>query len=185
MKRKILFLVFLFTSCFVFAQSNSTLRPFINGQMNISLSGIHYQRFDKLAPKVEILYGINNWLETGLFGSGIGYKFFDNEGTLYRPCTVLIGAEGKAHLFPAIINSSFHYVDLYAITKIGTKYYISDGYHPEQSGMGWFFSGGVGAAANISRHFGLFYEWQYNSLRTPTHSFGLNIRFGGPKKWQK
>lgn len=104
----------------------------------------------------------------------------------------------------------FYFVDVYAIVRVGMHHFICDiisetGYdevHETESGSlknsaTPYLVGGWGVAINPSRYFGFFYERTHNTLTdfyevsTPSlkhhlyHRFGFNIRFGGPKKWQK
>ncbi|MBR6227982.1 MAG: hypothetical protein IKQ79_06785 [Bacteroidales bacterium] len=99
---------------------------------------------------------------------------------------------------------SFHLIDPYCRGELGlrtiTKQYvpeIEDSY-AERVHNSFLYGGSIGLAVNPSRYFGAFYELAYNNLNKemidffaneirmkPIQRFGLNIRFGGPKKWQR
>ncbi|MBQ7551140.1 MAG: hypothetical protein IJT04_06405, partial [Bacteroidales bacterium] len=61
----------------------------------------------------------------------------------------------------------------------------------------FLYGGSVGLAINPSKYFGVFYELAFDNLNKEykpktdeiktkaLHRFGLNVRFPGPKKWQK
>ena len=104
----------------------------------------------------------------------------------------------------------FYFLDVYALVRAGMHHYICSvvseegGEDPLQARVSGtlknsvtpYISGGWGMAINPSKYFGVFYERTYNTLpvnhiissESPKHHlyhrFGLNIRFGGPKKWR-
>ncbi len=77
-------------------------------------------------------------------------------------------------------------------------YYSQKETYAERVHNSFLYGGSIGLAVNPSRYFGAFYELAYNNLNKemidffaneirmkPIQRFGLNIRFGGPKKWQR
>lgn len=108
-----------------------------------------------------------------------------------------------AELHPlAFLLPNFYFVDVYCRGELGMRT-VWDQYIPEYDANSkhtfnnFLIGGSVGLAINPSRYFGLFYETGYDNLnkkaadyyaeRKPKsyHRFGINVRFGGPKKWQK
>lgn len=99
---------------------------------------------------------------------------------------------------------SFHWIDPYCRGELGlrtvTKQYvpeIEDSY-AERVHNSFLYGGSIGLAVNPSRYFGVFYELAYNNLNKEMidyfsnekriksiKRFGFNIRFRGPKKWQR
>lgn len=110
-----------------------------------------------------------------------------------------------AELHPlALWLPNFYFVDIYCRGELGmrtvTEQYIPD-YHADYIDPvrnNFLIGGSVGVAINPSKYFGLFYEFAYDNLNKtiidysiqtkkaqPIHRFGLNVRFPGPKKWQR
>jgi len=113
-----------------------------------------------------------------------------------------------AELHPlSLLLPSFYIVDIYCRGELGmrtaTEQYVPDYEGPltEPVRNSFLYGGSVGVAINPSRYFGVFYELAYDNLNKKTkvidhelglaeltpkgmHRFGINIRFGGPKKWQ-
>lgn len=185
MRKSVFTVLFLFSTSLAFAQSTSSAKPFIKGQFNLSLSGFNQTTNNYIGPKAEFLYGYNDFLEMGVFCKALIIPIGNGDHKNY-PVSLSYGAEGKAHLLPAVIKPSFYYIDLYAIGKIGAGTTFPNGVSYVIHGTTYDYSIGVGVAINtFSKHFGLFYEFDYGRNKLSTHTFGLNIRFGGPKKWQK
>lgn len=116
-----------------------------------------------------------------------------------------------AELHPlAPLMPGFYLFDVYALARAGIHHYIcgvvsEEGYDPFQERVEGslknagqlYVAGGWGVAINPSKHFGFFYEGTYSTLNNiyPTsigslkkhlyHRFGINVRFPGPKKWQR
>ena len=104
----------------------------------------------------------------------------------------------------ALLLPDFYFVDVYCRGELGIRT-VSNHFEPEYSNpyfkpiqSNFLYGGDFGVAINPLRYFGLFYElcydnfnYQLTNLQTGDkkpkafHRFGLNIRFGGPKKWQK
>lgn len=198
MRHYFLLLALILTCCMGFAQQPETKQefPYIRNQFNVNIGNVrdtggwmnHEFFFGYLSS--EVMYGINDWLETGVFCACLRLRsgeINNNEGRLYYPVELNYGLAAKAHLFPAIINPSFSWADLYASAHIGT-FASTTGGDPEREAScfrGFCYRGMLGAGVNFSRHFGLFYEFGYGNFERFNHRIGLNIRFGGPKKWQR
>lgn len=193
------FLKILIVSCFVSIyglgcaqpSSSESVRPYIRNQFSVNFAVLrtaenktsHHMMNPTLCPSLGIHYGLNDWLELGA-SSAIRKMDFSSDKSVFFQCYT---AEAKAHLLPAIIKSSFYIVDVYATAQIGLSHYPNGDIETIQSVTKLCCGGNVGLTLNPSRHFGFFGEYGYinadyfkNYLR-----FGFNIRFGGPKKWQK
>ena len=110
----------------------------------------------------------------------------------------------------SLFAPKFYYFDFYAVIRAGMHHFICGvenewGYDPthiRSSGSlkneaTIYLAGGAGVAINPSRYFGFFYELAFDNQNkkndpktqemrtTAIHRFGINVRFGGPKKWQK
>ncbi|MBO7618277.1 MAG: hypothetical protein J6T22_13885 [Bacteroidales bacterium] len=126
----------------------------------------------------------------------------------YHSNYLAYGAHAELHPV-ALLLPNFYFLDVYALVRAGLHHYFCSvvsetGYdesHITETGdlknsAIPYLAGGWGVAINPSKYFGFFYERTYNSL-TDHHlvassslrhhlyqRLGLNIRFGGPKKWQ-
>ncbi len=110
-----------------------------------------------------------------------------------------------AELHPlSFLLPNFYFVDIYCRGDLGLRT-ITEQYIPDYEDLftepirnEFLIGGSVGLAINPSRYFGVFYELAYNNLNkepkkhfsgktTPKsiHRWGFNIRFPGPKKWQR
>lgn len=165
-------------------------QPYIRNQFNVNLavlktfgnSATNPTTNFPLCPSLEINYGLNDWLEVGLM-STFRIMTQASQNSLFSFHTI----DAKAHLFPVVIDPSFHIADLYATVQAGLCHY------PGAEGLGvasrvkacW--GGNVGIAFNPTRHFGLFAEYGYNSAYyfKSYLRFGVSVRFGGPRKWQQ
>lgn len=160
---------------------------FIKGQHNVSLSGTFQkiktspdvQNVKLFGPKIEVLYGFNDWLEAGVFVNYLGMSIPLN---YHLPKYLHCGVESKAHLFPVIIKPSFSFIDIYGMAKIGSHTFFPNGIPQLHTATGFFISGGAGVAINLSRRWGVFCEWEYSNLKSSNMTVGLNFRFGGHKK---
>ena len=111
----------------------------------------------------------------------------------------------NAELHPlALLLPDFYFVDVYCRGELGIRT-VSYHFEPEYSNpyfkpvqSNFLYGGDIGVAINPLRYFGLFYElcydnfnYQLTDLHTGDkkpkafHRFGINVRFPGPKKWQK
>ena len=176
-------------------ESSKTASLYIRDQININIGrindtkGVMNKEFFFGYMSVEALFGVNEWLETGVFCSWLRLRtgeILNNQGNLYYPLVLNYGFASKAHLFPVIINPSFSLVDLYASAQVGT-YAGTTGGDPARESFcfrGINLRGSLGFGLNFNRHFGVFYEFGYGILEGFNHRIGLSIRFGGPKRWQ-
>lgn len=208
-KRRFLF-VLLLLPCMIFAQGQA--KPFNKGNVAINLG---YERHIPDAsfgvPKgcLEIGYGFTDWCVAGLYAE---YGTFENRvglwsGSLhsYQQHFIFYGAYNKCHPV-SLLLPNFYFFDLYSVLRFGLYHSIAvfeeDDINPTDYLLHYntcepYLAGGWGVAINPSRYFGFFYERTHNTLTdfyevsTPSlkhhlyHRFGINVRFGGPKKWQK
>ena len=106
----------------------------------------------------------------------------------------------------AIWMPTFQWIDPYCRGELGFRT-LKWHYQPSYNGSlampvsnELLYGGSVGIAINPSRNFGFFYEFAIDNLNKsvfydaegaevlktkPIHRFGLNVRFGGPKNWQR
>ena len=174
---------------FLFCQ-NEQPYPYIRNQFNVNIGKNNVKMelgSDFPIFSCDVLYGHNDWLELGAafscFVATTG-SISNNQGKLYHPIIINYGVAAKAHLLPALIKPSFSIIDIYASGRLGS-FMETTGRDPERRFSvfsGLTVEGSLGAAANITRHFGVFYEWGWHSLYKMTTRFGLNIRFDSQKK---
>lgn len=204
MKKHLCFLLFLIVMASGIAQDSIVLRNrpsgYIKNQkaVTVSYSKNTFIPFEIMEDKLlvnhvrgveaQVLYGINNWLECGV-ALNVGYvEKLHMEGWPY-PNFVLptiqgcFGEVAKAHLLSAFWPD-FFVVDLFAVEKMGVSATISTKGWPDAR-LCFLAQIGVGAAINFSRHFGVCAEYGISSKKNPYTLFGLNVRFGGPRKWQR
>jgi len=149
---------------------------------------------------LEASYFFFESFNAGVFVNGGTYKYEmtfyeDNNTILYDgECRDLFWKYGFCSEFHPIplLFPNFNIIDVFLEGCIGAYTFTSD-YWPTKHKF--LFGLGIGIAVNISKHFGLFYERGYDNVNkayqgeTEKHKamnrFGLNIRFGGPKKWQR
>lgn len=166
-------------------------RPFIRNQFSVDLAVLKSSvRLNSgswsnmpFCPSLRVHYGFNDWLEAGVIATFRKMNLTESKTTFFQ----CYAAEAKAHLLPAVIKPSFHIVDVYATAQIGLIHYPVGAIEGLHSVTKFCWGGNAGLAFNPSRHFGLFGEYGYNSADyfKSYWRFGLNVRFGGPKKWQK
>ena len=109
-----------------------------------------------------------------------------------------------AELHPlTLLLPNFYFVDVYCRGELGMRT-VTEQYKPAYDGPSaepvrnnFLYGGSVGLAINPSKYFGVFYELAFDNLNKEYkpkigeikakafHRFGLNVRFPGPKKWQK
>jgi len=103
----------------------------------------------------------------------------------------------------AVDGFGLYFVDIYCRGELGMRtvteqYKLDyDGPSAEPVRNSFLYGGSVGLAINPSKYFGIFYELTFDNLNKEykpkigeiktkaIHRFGLNVRFPGPKKWQK
>ena len=109
-----------------------------------------------------------------------------------------------AELHPlTLLLPNFYFVDIYCRGELGMRT-VTEQYKPDYNGPSaepvrnsFLYGGSVGLAINPSKYFGVFYELAFDNLNKEykpktdeiktkaIHRFGINVRFPGPKKWQK
>ena len=174
MKKHLLFLL-LFASLCGMAQSTKSKPNFIRNQVNVN-AFMEYYVGNTRCFGISGNYGINNWIETGAcFGVFALNIYNDNTKAInYK-------LNAKAHIVN-VFAPSFYAIDPYLVARMGGLSVFGDS-APRTM---FTYNVGGGIALNFSRHFGLFYELYYdNTFHKSVKSFGLNIRFNGPKKWRK
>jgi hypothetical protein len=140
-----------------------------------------------------------------------GGTMYNGTDTIYEPLLF----DGKmieryyhygidAELHPlTLLLPNFYFVDVYCRGELGMRT-VTEQYKPDYDGPSaepvrnsFLYGGSVGLAINPSKYFGVFYELAFDNLNKEYkpkigeikakafHRFGLNVRFPGPKKWQK
>ena len=143
-----------------------------------------------------------------IIGGGTMYNGTD---TIYEPLLF----DGKmieryyhygidAELHPlTLLLPNFYFVDIYCRGELGMRT-VTEQYKPDYDSPSaepvrnnFLYGGSVGVAVNPSKYFGVFYELAFDNLNKEykpktdeiktkaIHRFGLNVRFPGPKKWQR
>lgn len=179
MKNKFYLLAFFLLPFAVFAQESKPKQEisFLRNQFNVNLA-LHY--FDKTHKCISLGadYGFNDFIEGGAY---VGYWSLAL-GNSQNPNMWFYGIDAKAHIVQ-IFKPSFYYVDPYIAARIGGRTAQNMMVVDKRTMFEYGVFGGLGL--NFTRHFGLFYELGYTNFKAVNHRFGLNVRFGGPKKWQK
>ncbi len=165
------------------AYSKSILDPFEIMKDNIIIS----TRAMK-GGNIQVLYGVNNWLECGLdldvcYKSIFREKMNPNVDFHHPTFQCYLGETAKIHLLSAFWPQ-FSFVDPYISGLIGVLTTFSPKGWPAAQ-YSFYGQLGAGLRVNPTRHLGLFAEYGITTKKTPYTLFGLNIRFGGPKKWQQ
>ena len=101
---------------------------------------------------------------------------------------------------------NFYFIDVYCRGELGMRTiadrYIPDYQDPDLNDItdrfynDFLIGGSVGMAVNPSKYFGFFYEYAFDNLNKKgyyldalkiqsIHRWGFNVRFPGPKKWQR
>ncbi|MBQ7551139.1 MAG: hypothetical protein IJT04_06400 [Bacteroidales bacterium] len=163
--------------------SKSILDPFEIMKDNIIIS----TRAMK-GGNIQVLYGVNNWLECGLdldvcYKSIFREKMNPNVDFHHPTFQCYLGETAKIHLLSAFWPQ-FSFVDPYISGLIGVLTTFSPKGWPAAQ-YSFYGQLGAGLRVNPTRHLGLFAEYGITTKKTPYTLFGLNIRFGGPKKWQQ
>ena len=159
-------------------------------------------------------YEITDWCVAGVFGSygrhqgsvryfaPGSYEIVEYEGTMDER-DYHYGVDVELHPLAAFFPN-FHWVDPYCRGELGlrtiTERYIPqyEGYSSEPIHSDFLYGGSLGLAINPIKYIGVFYEYAFDNLNKtvvsngssyvyktkPIHRFGINVRFGGPKKWQ-
>ena len=112
------------------------------------------------------------------------------------------GIDAELHPMTFLLPN-FYFIDVYCRGELGMRT-VKEQYNPDYDGPSaepvrnnFLYGGGIGVAVNPSKYFGIFYELACDNLNKEydpktdemkakaIHRFGLNVRFPGPKKWQK
>ena len=161
--------------------SKNILDPFKVMEENLIIPSIR-------GGNVQVLYGVNNWLECGL-DLDVCYKSIFREKMwpdvdFYHPTfQCYFGETVKAHLLAAFLPK-FSVIDPYVSGLVGALTTFTSKVWPDPQ-FSIYAQIGAGIRVNPLRHFGLFYEYGITTKKTPYSLLGFNIRFRGPKKWQR
>ena len=140
-----------------------------------------------------------------------GGTMYNGTDTIYEPLLF----DGKmieryyhygidAELHPlTLLLPNFYFVDIYCRGELGMRT-VTEQYKPDYDSPSaepvrnnFLYGGSIGLAINPSKYFGVFYELAFDNLNKEykpktdeikakaIHRFGLNVRFPGPKKWQR
>lgn len=183
---KIVFALLLFSiNSFVFAQDNIKEGLYIKDKVTLNIGTTIYQDygFDDMMISLNGLYGINNWLETGLFSTIFSDKAtFEilGESVNTRSTALYYGAEARAHLLPLIITPSYYRFVVYANLQLGAKSFLYDKKLRDNNIMKnhtkFFINGAIGVGFNFNRNIGLFYECGYSNTDKLNHNIGLMLK---------
>lgn len=175
----------------VTAQETKTASDsYIKNRISLNVGAKVFQQygFDDMFASVDVLYGLNNWLEAGLFTSGRGsYVNYGGNDVKYD-LVLYYGVAAKAHLLPVIINPSYRRFDVYANLHLGAKsaLYNYDSRGIDYSRKSLYVNGGLGVGYNFNKRIGLFYECNYSNsdilygvgnLNGLNHKLGVRLRF--------
>lgn len=175
----------------VTAQETKTASDsYIKDRISLNVGAKVFQQygFDDMFASVDVLYGLNNWLEAGLFTSGRGsYVNYGGNDVKYD-LVLYYGVAAKAHLLPVIINPSYRRFDVYANLHLGAKsaLYNYDSRGIDYSRKSLYVNGGLGVGYNFNKRIGLFYECNYSNsdilygvgnLNGLNHKLGVRLRF--------
>lgn len=165
------------------AYSKSILDPFEIMKDNIIIS----TRAMK-GGNIQVLYGVNNWLECGLdldvcYKSIFREKMNPNVDFHHPTFQCYLGETAKIHLLSAFWPQ-FSFVDPYISGLAGVLTTFSPKRWPAAQ-YSFYGQLGAGLRVNPTRHLGMFAEYGITTKKTPYTLIGINIRFGGPKKWQQ
>ena len=164
---------------------------YIKNRISLNVGAKVFQQygFDDMLASVDVLYGLNNWLETGLFTSGRGSYVNYGENDVKYDLVLYYGVAAKAHLLPVIINPSYRRFDVYANLHLGAKsaLYNYDSRGIDYSRTSLYVNGGLGVGYNFNKRIGLFYECNYSNsdnmiygvgnLDGLNHKLGVRLRF--------
>ena len=171
----------------IYAQDSS--ESFIKDKVSVSL-GLGYNgkpelfKSNRIIVNAEGLYGLNNWLEAGIYLSYLSEKTLTNsinEFTLAKDkvrINVLdYGVKGRAHILPLIIKPSFNMIDVYANVEVGAHTVIFSKDIPNSNYTKFAFNAGGGIGYNFSESVGIFFECNYSNIYKTNLKYGFMFRF--------
>lgn len=152
-------------------EKNNSSDSFLKNKISVNLGVIPFQEMgtDEIKLSFHGMYGINNWLDAGLFTELSTDLVTFNSGVAV-----------KAHLLPVIINPSFYRFDIYANLQLGLG---SIDFNSWGIATGIYLGGGLGAGFNISKNIGVFYEINYSNMYYFIHKAGLKLTSSQKKKF--
>lgn len=155
---------------------------YIKDKISISIGmGLNSQQglyqYDRFIFSVEGLYGLNNFLEAGVYFSYLTEKASFN--SYINPVRVRMfdyGVKGRVHIIP-IIKPSFKLVDVYANLELGGHSVSYDKKAKMDNYTKFSINGGGGIIININKAIGVFYECNYSNIYKLNHKYGMMFRF--------
>lgn len=171
------------------SQTDNQTPSYIKDKVSVSL-GLGYKgklglyESNRIIINAEGLYGINNWLEGGIYVSYLTEKTMIGkieELSLQRMSTRInvldYGVKGRAHILPLIIKPSFNMIDVYANVEVGAHTVIFSKDIPNSNYTKFAFNVGGGVGYNFSKSIGIFYECNYSNIYKLNHKYGVMFRF--------
>lgn len=171
------------------SQTDNQTPSYIKDKISISIGmGYNFQQglyqYDRFIFSVEGLYGLNNFLEAGVYFSYLTEKTLTNsinEITLTKDkvrINVLdYGVKGRAHILPLIIKPSFNMIDVYANVEVGAHTVIFSKDIPNDNYTKFAFNAGGGIGYNFSESVGIFFECNYSNIYKTNLKYGFMFRF--------
>ena len=183
-----------------------------NFKIDLSYSSLMQRSMLNRYPDFRVAagYGFSDWCVAGIFGSFGIYNYHVSVSDIQSYQMIYegnisdhylhYGIQAELHPMSAFLPN-FYWIDPYCRVELGMRSVI--GHHDpeyndnsifEPNSNDFLYGGSVGLAINPSRYFGVFYELAFDNLNKelnlnkdetktkPIHRFGLNVRFGGPKK---
>ncbi len=181
-------LTLLFLSTGVNAQDES----YIKDRWTINASVIpDLESFGRTARhefKLSAHYGVNKFLESGLYiGNAKYFYLLEDNNLLGVGDKILYGVSAKAHILPFLITSNDFRFDLYLNSRIGIDQFTGNP-NSTYSNARFRFHGGAGLAFYPFRHLGLFTEYGYDNhgiidyIDRWSWEFGLIYKFRGKRQ---
>ena len=164
------------------SQTKDKAPSYIKDKISISIGmGLNSQQglyqYDRFIFSVEGLYGLNNFLEAGVYFSYLTEKASFN--SYINPVRVRMfdyGVKGRVHIIP-IIKPSFKLVDVYANLELGGHSVSYDKKAKMDNYTKFSINGGGGIIININKAIGVFYECNYSNIYKLNHKYGMMFRF--------
>lgn len=164
------------------SQTKDKAPSYIKDKISISIGiGLNSQQglyqYDRFIFSVEGLYGLNNFLEAGVYFSYLTEKASFN--SCINPVRVRMfdyGVKGRVHIIP-IIKPSFKLVDVYANLELGGHSVSYDKKAKMDNYTKFSVNGGGGIGINFNKSIGIFYECNYSNIYKLNHRYGVMFRF--------
>jgi hypothetical protein len=160
-----------------------SFRPFIPN--TIEISGTMTKLMERRNSfGASCTYGINTWIDAGL-----DFDYYHVKSGVASTNALFCGLIAKAHLITPFFPD-YKLFDVYASVKPGWRFVNAVGFNQQSSRGNSFYCGFYGGlAANISRYFGIFFEYGFsNKLDIKLNqniAVGLHVRIPGPKRFER